>query len=110
MRAHLQDTRVRLCIEEIPCEDTEKEIGVEMGKGRCFRAERDCRNIPENFWGEVRWVTGLLTCFSCSSHRYQTKDVLDKKDSTHPGIPLYFGCNCFNYCSSDPKPTTSEEY
>lgn len=59
---------------------------------------------------EVRWTTGILTSFFCSSHRYQTKDVPDKTDSTRPGFPLYFGCNCFNCCSSDPKPAASEEY
>lgn len=75
---------------------------------------RSGKGLQERAWRplgwEVRWATGILTCFFCSSHRYQTKDVLDKKDSTHPGIPLYFGCNCFNCCSSDPKQATSEEY
>lgn len=75
---------------------------------------RSGKGLQEHAWRplgwEVRWATGTLTCFLCSSHRYQTKDVLDKKDSTHPGIPLYFGCNCFNCCSSDPKQATSEEH
>lgn len=75
---------------------------------------RTRKGLQECAWGslgcEVRWATGILTSFSCCSHRYQTKDVLDKKDSTHLGIPFHFGCNCFNCCSSDPEQATSEEY
>lgn len=82
------------------------------GQRQIFTGKKDYRNMPKDMplGCEERWATGILTSFFCSSHRYQTKDVLNKNDSSHPGIPLHFGCNCFNCCSSDPKPATSEEY